>query len=128
MEKTAETDVTSLVSGFEQLAERFVSGLFARFAALSGASVELENLKASLAAEEGLSLPSCSRLCCLLRSSRACSSCSPGRSRRRAPRAVHGAYSLRAWRLLWWHWLSVSLLRGCWPVRACLCKPFSFGT
>ncbi|SFO85826.1 Small-conductance mechanosensitive channel [Mesorhizobium sp. NFR06] len=51
MDKTAETDVTSLVSGFDQLAERFVSGLSERFAALSGASVELENLKASLAAE-----------------------------------------------------------------------------
>jgi small-conductance mechanosensitive channel len=51
VDKTAETDVTSLVSGFDQLAERFVSGLSERFAALSGASVELENLKASLAAE-----------------------------------------------------------------------------
>lgn len=51
MDTTAEADVTSLVWGFEQLAERFVSGLFARFAALSGASVELENFKASLAAE-----------------------------------------------------------------------------
>ncbi|WP_345892388.1 mechanosensitive ion channel domain-containing protein [Mesorhizobium amorphae] len=50
MDKTAETDVTSLISGFEQLAERFVSGLFARFAALSDVPVEIENLRASLAA------------------------------------------------------------------------------
>ncbi|MDX8435433.1 mechanosensitive ion channel [Mesorhizobium abyssinicae] len=47
---TAETDVTSLISGFEQLAERFVSGLFARAAALSDVPVEFENLRASLAA------------------------------------------------------------------------------
>ncbi|WP_245455930.1 mechanosensitive ion channel domain-containing protein [Mesorhizobium sp. M7A.F.Ca.US.008.03.1.1] len=50
MDTTAETDVTSLISGFEQLAERFVSGLFARFAALSDVPVDLENLRASLAA------------------------------------------------------------------------------
>ncbi|ESZ33929.1 hypothetical protein NKI96_00975 [Mesorhizobium sp. M0292] len=56
MDTTAEPDVTTLISGFDQLAERFVAGLFARFAALSGASVELENLRTSLAAE-GTSLP-----------------------------------------------------------------------
>ncbi|OWK21793.1 hypothetical protein AJ88_11815 [Mesorhizobium amorphae CCBAU 01583] len=39
-----------MISGFEQLAERFVSGLFARFAALSDVPVEIENLRASLAA------------------------------------------------------------------------------
>ncbi|WP_084025678.1 mechanosensitive ion channel domain-containing protein [Mesorhizobium sp. LNHC252B00] len=50
VDTTAETDVVSLIWGFEQLAERFVSGLFARFAALSGVPVELENLRASLAA------------------------------------------------------------------------------
>ena len=50
MDTTAETDVTSLVWDFEQLAERFVSGLFARFAALSHVPVELESLRASLAA------------------------------------------------------------------------------
>ncbi|TRC73989.1 mechanosensitive ion channel [Mesorhizobium sp. WSM4310] len=46
----AETDVPSLIWGFEQLTERFVSGLFARLAALADVPVELENLKASLAA------------------------------------------------------------------------------
>ncbi|WP_245235556.1 mechanosensitive ion channel family protein [Mesorhizobium erdmanii] len=50
MDTTAETDVTSLISGFEQLVERLVSGLFARFAALSHVPVDLENLRASLAA------------------------------------------------------------------------------
>ncbi|WP_245331216.1 mechanosensitive ion channel family protein [Mesorhizobium sophorae] len=50
MDKTADTDVTSLISGFEQLADRFVSGLSARFAALGNVPVELENLRASLAA------------------------------------------------------------------------------
>lgn len=50
MNTMAETDVPSLIWGFEQLAERLVSGLFARLAALADVPVELENLKASLAA------------------------------------------------------------------------------
>lgn len=50
MDTTAEPDGTSLISGFEQLAERFVSGLFARFAALSDVPVDLENLRALLTA------------------------------------------------------------------------------
>jgi len=50
VDKTADTDVTSLISGFEQLADRFVSGLFARVSALGNVPVELENLRASLAA------------------------------------------------------------------------------
>ncbi|EHH09998.1 mechanosensitive ion channel domain-containing protein [Mesorhizobium amorphae] len=50
VDTTAEPDITSLISGFEQLAERFVSGLFGRFAALGDVPVELESLRASLVA------------------------------------------------------------------------------
>lgn len=49
-ETTAVADVTSVISGFEQLADRFVAGLYARLAALKGVPVEFDNLTASLAA------------------------------------------------------------------------------
>ena len=49
-EAAADTDITSVISGFEQLGDRFVAGLYARLAALKGVPVEFDNLKASLAA------------------------------------------------------------------------------
>ena len=48
--ETAEADVGSLIASVETLANRFVSGLYARFAALSGVPVDFENLRASLSA------------------------------------------------------------------------------
>lgn len=49
-ETAAVADVTSLISSLEQLADRFVDGLYARLAALNGVPVEFDNLRASLAA------------------------------------------------------------------------------
>jgi hypothetical protein len=48
--------MASVISGFEQLADRFVAGLYARLAALKGLPVEFDSLSASLAAW-GTSLP-----------------------------------------------------------------------
>ncbi|MER8900801.1 mechanosensitive ion channel domain-containing protein [Mesorhizobium sp. M0772] len=56
MDTTAEPDVTTLISGFEELAERLVTGLFARAAAISGVPVEFSNLRTSLVVA-GTSLP-----------------------------------------------------------------------
>lgn len=49
-------DATSVISGLQQLGDRFVAGLYARLAALNGVPVEFEDLRASLAAA-GTSLP-----------------------------------------------------------------------
>ena len=48
--ETAVADVTSVISSFEQLGDRFVAGLYARLAAWNGVPVEFDNLRASLAA------------------------------------------------------------------------------
>ena len=49
-ETSPVADVTSVISGFEQLADRFVAGLYARLAALGGVPADFDALRASLAA------------------------------------------------------------------------------
>ena len=44
------TDVTSLISGLEQIAERFVAGLQARLAAIGNAGADFDSLQAAVAA------------------------------------------------------------------------------
>ncbi|MGO4840060.1 mechanosensitive ion channel family protein, partial [Rhizobiaceae sp. 2RAB30] len=48
-EDTTVTDVASVISSLQQVGDRFVAGINARFAALNGLPVELANLRASLA-------------------------------------------------------------------------------